>query len=205
MDIRSQKTESSPRDAEKSVTATPGWTDEKSGRDSVVRDSFGRTITLERCATLSVPIVDDLVEMYDEFDPPGIAHGLPPVGESRIRDWLDVLSAGFHAVARYRGRIVGHAVLVPTEESAHELAIFVHQDYRKAGIGTTVLTEVLKMARRRDVPTVRLYVERSNDAAIGLYRSFGFEAEPSGPGELEMRLALDGESTDPLGSSGSSP
>ncbi|WP_439026379.1 GNAT family N-acetyltransferase [Haloarchaeobius sp. DT45] len=143
--------------------------------------------------------------MYVEFDPPGVAHGLPPVGESQIRDWLDVLSAGFHALCRYRGRVVGHAVLVPTEEAAHELAIFVHQDYRKAGIGTQVLTEVLSMAVSRDVPAVRLYVERKNEPAIGLYRSFGFEGEPSGPGELEMRLALPDaeESTAPFDSPGS--
>ncbi|WP_267639524.1 GNAT family N-acetyltransferase [Haloarchaeobius amylolyticus] len=190
MDVRSRNLENSIG----TTNSTTGDFDEWPAADgtgaSGFHDRTGRTVGLARRDELTTEDVKELVEMYAEFDPPGGAHGLPPVRESRIREWLDALSIGFHALGRHRGRVVGHAVLVPTDEAAFELAIFVHQDYRHAGIGTRILTEVLAMAVDRDVPEVRLYVEHSNDAAIGLYESVGFEGEVVGPGELEMRLSL---------------
>ncbi|MFB6270638.1 MAG: N-acetyltransferase family protein, partial [Halobacterium sp.] len=79
-----------------------------------------------------------LVEMYVEFDPADRAQGVPPVGEQRIREWLENLleQDGFDVLAWHGDEVAGHATLVPDDESTYELAIFVHQDYQGAGIGT---------------------------------------------------------------------
>jgi GNAT superfamily N-acetyltransferase len=76
-----------------------------------------------------------VVEMYADFEPADRAQGIPPATESRVRDWFENLLEGLNVVAWHDDRAVGHATLVPDEDS-HELAIFVHQDYQRAGIGS---------------------------------------------------------------------
>lgn len=134
-----------------------------------------------------------LVEMYLGFDPADRAQGIPPSGERRIRDWLDTLSEGLNVVAWHDGRAVGHATLVPDDEGCYELAIFVHQEYQRAGIGTELIRTLLGHGAVNGVEYVWLTVERWNRAAAGLYHSVGFETTNSESFELEMVLRLDGE------------
>ena len=133
-----------------------------------------------------------LVEMYADFDPADRAQGIPPVGEERIRSWLDVLLDGHNVVAWDGDRAVGHATLVP-DEDAYELAIFVHQDYQGAGIGTRLIRTLLGHGRDRGVEKVWLTVERWNNAAVALYRKVGFETCDAESFELEMAIRLDGD------------
>ncbi|PSQ56011.1 MAG: hypothetical protein BRD23_09930 [Halobacteriales archaeon SW_9_67_25] len=54
------------------------------------------------------------------------------------------------------------------------MAIFVHQDYQNAGIGSHLLAAGLDHAREAGVPRVWLSVERQNRRAKRLYRRAGF-------------------------------
>jgi len=133
--------------------------------------------------------LEPLVEMYVDFDPADRAQGIPPATESRVRDWLDVLLEGLNVVAWHGDRAVGHATLVP-DEDAYELAIFVHQDYQRAGIGSTLIRTLLGHGEENGVEKVWLSVERWNHAAVSLYESVGFETSGSESFELEMTLRL---------------
>jgi GNAT superfamily N-acetyltransferase len=135
------------------------------------------------------PDVDALVDMYADFGPEDRAQGIPPIGTDRIRDWLTGLE-GIHVVAEHRGEPVGHAVLVPVDGETLELAIFVHPDYQGATIGTRTLGELLDRGAETDATAVQLHVERSNNAAVALYRKYGFTAAETQSMELRMRRGL---------------
>ncbi|MFB6093952.1 MAG: N-acetyltransferase family protein [Halanaeroarchaeum sp.] len=136
--------------------------------------------------------LEALVEMYEDFDPADRAQGIPPVGEDRIRDWLEHLlgEGSKNVVAVCEGRVVGHATLVEDEADAYELAIFVHQDYQGAGIGTNLLETLLGHGRETGVEKVWLTVERWNRAAVALYEKVGFETTSAESFELEMAIRL---------------
>lgn len=151
-----------------------------------VTDAEGRSIVLCHPTEL-----EELVGMYAEFDPADRAQGIPPIGESAIREWLDRIttSNSVNLAARHDGHTVGHATLVGDDE--YELAIFVLQAYQNAGIGTELLRTTLGAAAEAGVDRVWLAVERWNDPAIALYRKLGFEVVDNPDFEMEMSLRLD--------------
>ena len=132
-----------------------------------------------------------LVEMYDAFDPSDRAQGIPPGGEKRIREWLDAIlgSDCYNVVAWCGDDAAGHATLVP-DGDAYELAIFVHQEYQRAGIGTRLIRGLLGYGQANGVRKVWLTVERWNRAAVSLYKKIGFETSDAESFELEMGLRL---------------
>ncbi|OTF11565.1 GNAT family N-acetyltransferase [Halorubrum sp. SD612] len=139
---------------------------------------------------------ESLVEMYDAFDPADRAQGIPPGGEERIREWLDAILADdcYNVIAWCDDAAAGHATLVP-DGDAYELAIFVHQEYQRAGIGTHLIRGLLGHGQANGVEKVWLTVERWNRAAVSLYKKIGFETSDAESFELEMglRLRADGE------------
>lgn len=129
-----------------------------------------------------------LVAMYDEFDSSHRAQGIPPLGESAVRSWLERIRDGPDALALHGERVVGHVSFVP-DDAGHEVAIFVHQDYQNAGIGSHLLAAGLEQARQEDVSRVRLNVERRNRRAKRLYRRAGFSTvDPQGTVQRMSRL-----------------
>jgi ribosomal protein S18 acetylase RimI-like enzyme len=130
-----------------------------------------------------------VVEMYVDFAPADRAQGIPPATESRVRDWFENLLEGLNVVAWDGDRAVGHATLVP-DEDASELAIFVHQDYQRAGIGSKLIDGLLGHGQANGVEKVWLTVERWNHAAVNLYESVGFETHGTESFEIEMVLRL---------------
>lgn len=134
-------------------------------------DAEGREIDV---CELDEADVEGLVEMYDGFDPDQRAQGTPPLGEEAIRSWLDRLRTGENVIAVHDDRIVGHVSFVPDGTDRHELAIFVHQDYQRAGIGTHLIRVGLGHARDRGVTYVWLSVEAWKRGAQRLYSRAGF-------------------------------
>ena len=132
-----------------------------------------------------------LVEMYDAFDPADRAQGIPPGGEKRIREWLDAILADdcLNVIAWCGDEVAGHATLVP-DGDAYELAIFVHQEYQRAGIGTHLIRGLLGHGQAEGIQKVWLTVERWNRAAVSLYKKIGFETSDAESFELEMGLRL---------------
>lgn len=70
--------------------------------------------------------------------------------------------------------VVGYAVLWCVLDQG-ELANFaVAPGHRGAGLGALLCGRMLEVARERGVERLYLEVRASNEAAVGLYRSFGF-------------------------------
>ncbi|MCO8246876.1 MULTISPECIES: GNAT family N-acetyltransferase [unclassified Haladaptatus] len=133
-----------------------------------------------------------LVSMYVDFDPADRAQGIPPATEPRVRNWVETLTDGdgLNVIAWDGDEVAGHATLVPDGNSSYELAIFVHQEYQRAGIGSHLIRTLLGYGRQESIDKVWLTVERWNRAAVNLYRNVGFETADAESFELEMVLRL---------------
>lgn len=153
------------------------------------RDAAGRELSL-RAYDGSGEDYEALVELYRSFDPEHRSLGIPPRSEPEIREWLDVVLEGHCVVAWHGERAVGQAVLVEDAPGTFELAIFVHQDYHGAGVGTRLLEATLSLGRARGVEHVWLFVERANRPAVNLYRDVGFAVVEELGFDVRMALTL---------------
>lgn len=155
-------------------------------------DREGRRIEIRRFEEA----IDALVEMYRDFDPEDRAQGIPPTGEPQIREWLENLAAAdcLDVVAWHGEEPIGHAMLVPDDDGAYELAIFVLSTYQNAGIGTGLIEGLLGAGRADGIERVWLTVERWNKPATALYRKVGFVPTDDGSFELEMAARLTADS-----------
>jgi GNAT superfamily N-acetyltransferase len=169
---------------------------------TTVEDREGRSVEIRAPDDFAATALDDVVEMYVAFDPTDRAQGIPPTGEDRIRNWLETIGDdSVNVVARHGEDVVAHAMLVPdapdidaiehNSDIEWELAIFVLQAYQRAGIGTTLLENLLGHAADIGIDRVWLTVERWNNPAIALYERVGFESTGTESFEQEMAIHLD--------------
>ncbi|WP_094096191.1 GNAT family N-acetyltransferase [Paenibacillus physcomitrellae] len=61
------------------------------------------------------------------------------------------------------------------DKDVPELGMAILKEYRGTGIGTALLEELFKEARRKKIGRISLSVDPSNKAAMRLYQRFGFE------------------------------
>lgn len=122
--------------------------------------------------------------------------------------WSELAHArGPHATRRYvvaeeadTGRIVGYAGLAAAGDLADVQTIGVTRDHWGGGLGSELLTDLLKHATAFECATVLLEVRVDNTRAQKLYERFGFEPigfrrgyyQPGNIDALVMRLHVQG-------------
>jgi ribosomal protein S18 acetylase RimI-like enzyme len=87
-------------------------------------------------------------------------------------------------VIRCDGSAVGRLIIDRTAEEIHVVDIALLPEFRKRGIGSTLMAAIIKEASQAG-KTVRLHVERFNPA-LRWYERLGFGVVNSGPIYLEM-------------------
>ena len=94
---------------------------------------------------------------------------------------LDELAASWKIdgtlVALAEEVIVGEVRVDPTWMGFGEIGMMVVADWRGRGVGTALVAAAIEWARSRDLHKLALSVFPHNNAAIGLYRKFGFVEE----------------------------
>lgn len=65
----------------------------------------------------------------------------------------------------------------PASRHVADLGLMVAAGHRRRGIGTALLAAAVEWARAAEVRKLELHVFPHNDAAIGLYKQFGFRQE----------------------------
>jgi RimJ/RimL family protein N-acetyltransferase len=84
-------------------------------------------------------------------------------------------------VAEADGRVVGRLSLSrdphPASRHVADVGLMVDAAHRGRGIGKRLLEEAVAWSRRSGVTKLELHVFPWNEAALGLYESFGFERE----------------------------
>lgn len=79
-------------------------------------------------------------------------------------------------VAELDDRIVGMLVLWIIVDEAHIATLATHPGYRRQAVARNLLAEALNSAYNEGAQTALLEVRAGNEAALNLYRGFGFEA-----------------------------
>jgi GNAT superfamily N-acetyltransferase len=152
------------------------------------------------CAFVAVPVrvqrlgKEDRVRldaMYETFEPKDAAFSLPPSHPVRRRAWLDHLEKGINLAAWAEDQIVGHMVLMPDDNAPRaEMAVFVHQDFRRQGIAAELFRKACQEARETNLAALWVIVASDNYPCLAAMRSFGFHTVSQHSGETEMVLHL---------------
>lgn len=139
---------------------------------------------------------EDEADAIVAIDRASFTHGnagpLLDVREELARAWSRVW------VARKAGKVAGYLVVWHVADELHLLAIATEPAERRSGVGRALMDHLLAHAFEREVRHVFLEVRKSNDAAIALYRRYGFFVlgkrrayYADGEDALELALALD--------------
>jgi RimJ/RimL family protein N-acetyltransferase len=103
----------------------------------------------------------------------GIASEPPVDIEARAASWrLDG-----DLVAEVAGEIVGQIHVDATRHGFGEIGMAVAREWRGRGVGSALMAAAIEWARERGLHKLSLSVFAHNEAAIALYRKFGFVEE----------------------------
>lgn len=72
-------------------------------------------------------------------------------------------------------RLIGYVIFWQIGGEVQISNFAVHPDFRRMGIGTSVLGRILEIIKRRGAKIVILEVRESNNSARFLYKKFGFK------------------------------
>lgn len=94
-------------------------------------------------------------------------------------DWNKSHLESCRLVARLEDNILGWAALSPTSSRACysgvvEVSLYVSKKYRGQGIGTALLSEIIKLSEENDIWTLYCSIIRENAASIAMCKKCGF-------------------------------
>jgi [ribosomal protein S18]-alanine N-acetyltransferase len=78
-------------------------------------------------------------------------------------------------VAERAGQVIGYFCCWLVADEVHILDVAVHPDHRRCGVGRVLLQDILVEACQNGASSASLEVRVSNQPAIALYRTLGFE------------------------------
>jgi len=122
----------------------------------------------------------------DAASTPGLLNAEPrEIPRAAYAEKIGTLSKnprGLYVVAEDQGRVVGHLLLDPMPLNANShictLTIVVYPPRQQQGIGRKLMEYGIRWANQTiGVEKVELMVRASNERAVSLYRSVGFEEE----------------------------
>jgi RimJ/RimL family protein N-acetyltransferase len=169
--------------------------------DGPFERSIPLTVFVDRCGRrlhlcrYGINDFEPLLHMYRTLDEQCVSQGLPPRGD-RLRAWLMRLTTeGFNLIAKDRAYVVGHANVMKNKQDAEnatqgELALFVHQDYQGAGLGTKLLMCLVAIATFKGYGRLWALVDEENRPVIAVNQKLGFQTLTITWGEREMELRL---------------
>ena len=127
------------------------------------------------------PLAHLFAAVAEERD--GIAAEPPIDVEKRAANWdLDRT-----LVALAAGEVVGHIFVIESGFGFGEIGMMVARDWRGRGVGSALVAAAIEWGRENGLHKLTLSVFPHNEAAIRLYRKFGFAEE--GRREKQIRRA----------------
>ncbi|WP_042297433.1 GNAT family N-acetyltransferase [Paraburkholderia bannensis] len=142
----------------------------------------------------------DAAQLHELIYAPSMARGDPQAPFRTLestREWIEKCPPHLVMIGAWAGeRLVGEGqVEIGKMRRAHvaEIGVGVHGDWRRRGVGTRLIDEMLDLADNwLGLRRLQLKVFVDNDAAIALYRKSGFEIE----GRLRGHMLRDGAYVD---------
>lgn len=132
-----------------------------------------------------VSIGDDLLDICRQMQPDNWAadNEMTSFQPERLRKFLD--AGGLLFLAWENDRIAGSALCYEMLHPAGEDTLYVHEldthpDFRRQGVGTTLMEYLFEVARKRDLSEVWLGADNDNPAANALYNKLNpSEVDPT--------------------------
>jgi len=84
------------------------------------------------------------------------------------------ISFPYVIVHKQENKVIGYVIYWRLDREVHINNIALHPDFRRKGIGETVLRWVLDQIQKQGINLVSLEVRPTNVAALSLYRKLGF-------------------------------
>ena len=84
---------------------------------------------------------------------------------------------GIAKVAVSEGKLIGYICVNYVFHESHILNLAVHQDFRKRGVGTILMNEIMRDLKKKGCVFMYLEVRISNTGAQAFYERFGFKAD----------------------------
>jgi putative acetyltransferase len=138
----------------------------------------GREVTLR---LLKPDDKEQLLGMFTRLSEDALMWSNPPYDEEKINRWMNSAETGLSIVAVFDNDMVGiaavHAHTRPREKGTGGMVIYIHQDFHGVGLGAAMTKNLLSMAERKGLHRIGLWVIEDNEAAVGLYKKFGFKVE----------------------------
>jgi RimJ/RimL family protein N-acetyltransferase len=130
--------------------------------------------------------------MYGRFEPLGAALGLPPRGEESRREWIEAALSHKMNLAAFSsaGAATGHCFLAADGPGSAEMAIFVHQEFRRRGVATSLVRALLEWGVREGLRRVWTLTGSENTAALRLQEKIGFRLTNSAFYGIELEIHL---------------
>jgi ribosomal protein S18 acetylase RimI-like enzyme len=93
----------------------------------------------------------------------------------------NIAQGNIQLVALLDEKVIGWCGIPPIDKEGFRhvgvLGIGIHKDHRGKGIGKLLMQKAIAQAKEKALERIELDVFTVNEAAIGLYKSFGFEIE----------------------------
>jgi RimJ/RimL family protein N-acetyltransferase len=138
----------------------------------------GREVTVR---FLNLGDRDGLFQMFSSMSEKALEWSMAPYTMEVIDRWIGNMSSLIPLVAEYNGKIVGYAVIYKYSHQRRrgigDLAIYLHQDFHKVGLGTAMTEKLLELAKKERLHKIELTVVTENEIARNLYENFGFKTE----------------------------
>jgi putative acetyltransferase len=145
---------------------------------SEMRLRDGRQVTVR---FLNANDRDGLFQMFSSMSAEALEWSMAPYAMEIIDRWIANIPHLIPLVAECNEKIVGYAVIYKfphqRRKGIGDLAIYLHQDFQKAGLGTAMTEKLLKLARGEKMHKIELTVVADNEIAKNVYRKLGFKIE----------------------------
>jgi RimJ/RimL family protein N-acetyltransferase len=143
-----------------------------------VRLKDGREVAIR---PLTAEDNEKIYEMFASMSEEALRWGMPPYTRERIERWMRNIENLIILGAEHDRRLIGYAQIhkgsQPRRIGTAGLAIYLHQDYQGAGLGTEMTGLLLEVAGKNGVHKVNLETVADNEAAMRLFEKMGFEVE----------------------------
>ena len=98
-----------------------------------------------------------------------------PWSKRMLAEELENACAAFLVAEDETGAVLGYAGLLVMMDEGYITNVAVFPEYRRLGVAAKIIDVYMNFAKANDLAFLTLEVRPSNNAAIALYRRFGFE------------------------------
>ncbi len=91
---------------------------------------------------------------------------------------LAYLQSGYASVIEQDDQIIAYQITTESLSSAHLARIAVLPQFQRAGVGATILADVISYFKKRNVKRLTVNTQNDNYYSQGLYKKFGFHLAP---------------------------